>query len=63
MEPCPGCDRQVDRTHPIPPAVVNRTLLDSLGQVESPTDVDVCKDCLQDLMDGKTLPGGGGAIR
>lgn len=51
MDTCPRCDRGVDRLHFVPPGVVTRGLLERLGDPEATTRVEVCRDCVHELLE------------
>lgn len=50
MEPCPGCDRVVREVHPLPPEVITKELIDTLGPPASPGELEACAACLDELM-------------
>ena len=52
MGTCPRCDRPVDRLHLVPPGVITRELVETVGGGERATDLSVCRACLDELMDG-----------
>lgn len=52
MDTCPRCDHRVGRLHPIPPEVVSRDLIDAYGDLDAPTDLELCTECTRVLVEG-----------
>lgn len=49
MDDCPRCGDAVDDLHPIPAEIITKELVDEIGD-DDPVDLDVCTDCISDLM-------------
>lgn len=49
MGSCPGCGTVADRLHPVPPDVITGELLAAFDAVETPTDLELCGECVTDL--------------
>lgn len=55
MESCPGCEREVEEVHPLPPEVITKELIAILEGSGSPAELDTCVDCLDELMRADTI--------
>jgi hypothetical protein len=53
MERCRMCERDVRELHPIPPAVMTRTVIELVDDSRPPSELRLCSDCINRLIDGE----------
>jgi predicted DNA-binding protein len=54
MAGCPLCGTVGGQRYPTPPEVITREMIDALNDIESLSDLRLCAECIQRLMDGES---------